>query len=74
MYGSAQQSLVAIPGAQQVWFAGDATAVGTIQTLSSLGPDFGYFPNASKTVLIVKPHLLSAVNATFANANVQITD
>lgn len=41
--------------------------------LSSLGPDFGYFSNAFKAVLIVKPDLLSIVTAIFAGADVQIT-
>ena len=56
------------PDAKQVWFTDDSTAVGSLssifnwwQHLSSVGPKFGYFPNASKTVLIVKPeHLANA--------------
>ena len=57
------------------------TAVGTLQALmswwqllSSLGLDYGYFPNALKTVLIVKPHLLPVANAIFGGTNVQITN
>lgn len=41
---------------KQVWYADDATAVGTISNLrtwwdalASLGPSYGYFPNAAKT-------------------------
>jgi len=71
----------AVPEASQVWFADDATAVGTLQTLkswwqalSSQGPDYGYFPNALKTVLIVKPHLLSVAGTLFDGTNVKITD
>jgi len=51
-----------VPDASQVWFADDATAVGSLSMLltwwqhfSSIGPDYGYFTNAKKTVLIVKP-------------------
>ena len=44
------------------------------QLLSSLGSDYGYFPNALKTVLIVKPHLLPVANSIFGGTNVQITD
>ena len=44
------------------------------QLLSSLGPDYGYFPNTLKTVLIVKPHLLPVANSIFGGTNVQITD
>ena len=69
---------MAVPEAKRVWFADDATAVGTIQALMSwwqilslLEPDYGYFPNALKTVLIVKPHLLPVANAIFGGTNVQ---
>ena len=47
--------------ALQVWYADDAAAVGKISSLhewwnklSSLGPSYGYFTNASKTWLITK--------------------
>jgi len=43
------------------WYAGDASACGEISLLrqrwdrlSILGPPFGYFPDVSKTWLIVK--------------------
>ena len=39
-----------------------------------LGADYGYFPNALKTVLTVKSHLLPVANAIFGGTNVQITD
>ena len=64
----------------QAWFADDASAVGSLsslltwwQHLSSAGPDYGYFTNAAKTVLIVKPKYLCTAQATFAGTNVQIT-
>ena len=58
----------------QAWFADDATAVGPLSSFlfqwwqhrSSVGPDFRYFPNASKTVLIVKPEHLAAAEFIFA--------
>ena len=44
------------PTVSQVWYADDATGVGTCSslrkwwdTLSQFGPLFGYHPNASKT-------------------------
>ena len=44
-----------VPDASQVWFADDATAVGTASAqldwwhhLVSAGPAFGYFPNSLK--------------------------
>ena len=46
---------------KQIWFADDATAGGKLtdlrnwwDILTNVGPDYGYFPNASKTWLIVK--------------------
>jgi len=43
----------------QMWYADDASAGGSLQSLCAwwdhLGPDYGYFPNAVKTCLIVKP-------------------
>ena len=46
---------------KQIWYADDATASGNLShlrtwwdTISTTGPDFGYYPNASKTWLIVK--------------------
>ena len=70
----------AIPEAFQAWFACDASTVGSLsslfqwwQHLSSVGPDFGYFPNAPKPVLIVKPEHLAAAKSIFASTNIQIT-
>ena len=61
------------------WYADDATAVGSLATLlawwnchSSTGPNNGYFTNATKMVLIMKPEHLSAYQAFFANAHIQI--
>ena len=46
---------------KQVWYADDATACGRLidvrhwwNRLVSIRPDFGYFPNLSKTCLTVK--------------------
>ena len=63
-----------------VWYADDATAAGQMKSLRqwwnnlvSLGPDFGYFVNPSKTSLIVKePHLAEATKH-FQNTNICIT-
>ena len=64
----------------RVWFADDATAGGTLQSLKQwwdelerIGPDFGYFANAPKSWLIVKEeHMTDAANI-FANSGIQIT-
>ena len=45
----------------QVWFGDDATAAASCEqlkpwwdALSTFGPHFGYSPNATKTILVVK--------------------
>ena len=69
-----------VPDASQVWFADDATAVGPVSKLLewwhhlvSVGPAFGYFPNSSKTFLIVKPEFLSQAESLFVNTNITVT-
>jgi len=44
------------------------------QSLSSFGPAYGYFTNATKTNLIVKPEYFLRAQTVFANTNIQITD
>ena len=51
----------------QVWYADDATACGNLSEirlwwdkLLQFGPDFGYFPNPSKTCLVVKESFYDA--------------
>ncbi len=65
---------------KQVWFADDATAAGKLrallqwwQHLTEIGPAFGYYPNASKTHLVVKPDLMNEAERMFANTKVQVT-
>ena len=65
---------------RQVWFADDATGAGSFgnlkrwwAVLSSSGPDFGYYPNASKTYLVVKDGLEEQAKSIFAETNMIIT-
>ena len=65
---------------KQVWFADDATAGGGLNHLkawwdriSAIGPDYGYYPNASKTWLIVKEANLEEATALFQGTGVSIT-
>ena len=60
-------TLLQDPSVAQVYFADDATAGGTLQGLLTswtglkhYGSMYGYFPNAAKTWLIVKPDFLSS--------------
>ena len=68
------------PEARQVCFADDATAAGTLATIlqwwrlvTTTGPKFGYYPNARKSHLIVKPELAAEAKKMFHNTNVQIS-
>ena len=65
---------------KQIWFADDATAGGKLadirewwDQLVKVGPDYGYFPNASKTCLIVKEGLEDQATSAFDGTQVSIT-
>ena len=62
----------------QVWYADDATACGNLSAirlwwdkLLQFGPDFGYFPNPSKTCLVVK--FYDAAVELFQDSGISIT-
>ena len=62
----------------EVWFADDATSSGPIDSLrawwdklNSKGPKFGYFPNGSKTWLVVKEDLVATAVAAFSDTAVK---
>ena len=66
--------------ARQLWFADDASAGGHLtdlvawwKKLNELGPAFGYYPNASKTWLVVKEEHLQLAQELFAAQGVKIT-
>ena len=85
MYALAVRPLIdklrlAEPSTRQVWFADDATAAGKLhslhqwwQNILTIGPKFGYFPNARKTFLVVKPALVDEANRLFKDSNVKIS-
>ena len=41
--------------------------------LSSVGPRYGYFPNATKTILIVKKTVLTDARTIFGDCDIQVT-
>ena len=64
----------------QVWYADDATACGSLSELHlwwdkllQFGPDFGYFPNPSKTCLVVKEVFYDAAVKMFQGSGISIT-
>ena len=65
---------------KQVWYADDATAIGTISSLrtwweylAGLGPSYGYFPNAAKTWLLTKPDYITQAKSIFPDTKVNST-
>jgi hypothetical protein len=61
----------------QTWYADDAAATGNISSLRSWwddiathGPSFGYFANASKTWLVVKPTFRDKAYAAYTHGMV----
>ena len=66
---------------KQIWFADDATAGGKLNSLrewwdrlTTIGPDYGYFPNALKTSLIVKEGYKDEAVAIFEGTQVVVTE
>ena len=66
--------------ATQVWHADDASTCGRLSDLrlwwdqiSQLCPPFGYFPNAKKTWLVVKPQYVELACSLFADCRVNAT-
>ena len=63
-----------------VAYADDFTAGGTVKDLKywwerlcELGPKFGYYPEASKTWLIVKNDFYEMANTTFKSTKINVT-
>ena len=66
--------------AMQIWFADDTAAAGKLadlrewwDILSTYGPEYGYFPNALKTIIVTKPELLERATNTFSDSEVTVT-
>ena len=65
---------------KQVWYADDSASAGKIlemrkwwNELSRVGPKYGYYPNAIKTIMIVKdPNILDHAKQVFAGTDITI--
>ena len=69
-----------LKGTQQVWFADDAAAGGSLENLKEwwsrllkLGPTYGYHPNPAKTWLVVKEEHVDQAETLFGNSGVNVT-
>ena len=70
----------ACKGCMQAWFADDATSAASCNKLKTwwddltvLGSTFGYYPNGSKTHLIVKPEHEETARQLFTDTDVNIS-
>ena len=64
---------------RQIWYADDSGAVGRLQQLRDwweelvrIGRGYGYYPNATKTLLLVKPGHAALANDIFDGTGVQV--
>ena len=65
---------------KQCWFADDASGAGPLgeiknwwDSLTAIGPDFGYFPNAKKCWIIVKPDREELAKELFQSTAINVT-
>ena len=70
----------ACPEVHQTWYADDDPAAGLVarlqpywDTIKAAGPGFGYYPNAAKTVLLVKPQYERKAREAFLGTGATIT-
>ena len=63
----------------QLWYADDSAAGGKLSNLKrwweklcEIGPQYGYFPNSSKTHLLVKPDSLHSAESIFSGTDIKV--
>jgi hypothetical protein len=68
------------PAVEQPWYADDAGADGKFSEircffskLQEIGPNFGYYPEPTKSILVVLQHNLEATQIAFPNLNFKVT-
>ena len=67
------------PSLLQAWYADDGTGVGKLEKLrewweniKTTGPKYGYYANAKKTILVVKPEHEALAHTLFGNTGIEI--
>ena len=75
-----RQLKVEFPKAEQAWYADDAGAGGNFseirrlfKILKEIGPDHGYFPEPSKSILVVRQHNLEAAKVAYPDFGFKVT-
>ena len=62
---------------KQVWYADDSAAGSSVENLKiwwqEIGPLYGYFPNGSKTHLLVKPDAIERARVLFKGKGINIS-
>lgn len=68
------------PDIKQIWYADDAAASGSLESLKNWwdfivkeGPSYGYFPNGAKTWLFTKERFKTKATKLFSQSGIQIT-
>jgi hypothetical protein len=69
-----------LPQVEQPWYADDAGAGGEFEDirrlfrrLEEIGPNYGYFPEPSKSILVVRQHNLEAAQNAFPDFGFKVT-
>jgi hypothetical protein len=69
------------PTVEQPWYADDAGASGKFieirrffRKLEEIGPDFGYFPEPSKSILVVRERNFEAAKIAFCDLGFKVTN
>ena len=84
MYALSLQPLITAlqcsSNAKQCWFADDASGTGSVEdikiwwkTLEEYGPELGYYPNAKKCWIVVKPNREDWARKVFEDTSINIT-
>ena len=68
-----------VPAAKQQWFAGDESTARSLadiraqfERLQQLGPNYGYFPTSTKSILVVAPHNVEPARVKYTGLNFQV--
>jgi hypothetical protein len=71
---------VEFPAVEQPWYADDAGACRKFakichffSKLKEIGPNFGYYPEPTKSILVVPQHNLEAAQVAFPDFNFKVT-